>query len=100
MSILEEMAPKIVVIREAPSKNLNYYGNYNTITQNSAGSIYFECVEHWVHIYVGNSTYGVNFLEDRRATTYNYYIGSLAVLSDPVFSTGFSGTGKNGVLLW
>ena len=79
MSILEEMAPKIVVIGEAPSKNLNYYGNYNTITQNSAGSIYFECVEHWVHIYVGNSTYGVNFLEDRRATTYNYYIGSLAV---------------------
>ena len=78
-SILEEMDPKIVVIGEAPSKNLNYYGNYNTITQNSAGSIYFECVEHWVHIYVGSSTYSVNFLEDQQAKTYNNYIGSLDV---------------------
>ena len=55
-SILEEMGPKIIVIGEAPSKNLNYYRNYNTITQNSAGSIYFECVENWVHIYVGSPT--------------------------------------------
>ena len=78
-SILGEMDPKIVVIGEAPSKNLNYYESYNTITQNSAGSIYFECVEGWVHIYVGSWTYRVNFLEDRRARTYNNYIGSLAV---------------------
>ena len=78
-SILEKMGPKIVVIGEAPSKNLNYYGNYNTVTQNSAGSIYFECVDHWVHIYVSSSTYKVSFLEDRRAKTYNNYIGSLAV---------------------
>ncbi|MDE0111884.1 MAG: MBL fold metallo-hydrolase [Albidovulum sp.] len=37
--ILQDMDPKVVVIGEAPSKNLNYYGNYNTITQNKAGSI-------------------------------------------------------------
>ena len=78
-SILEKMDPKIVVIGEAPSKNLNYYGNYNTITQNSAGSIYFECVEHWIHIYVDTSTYRVNFLDDRRARTYKNYTGSLPV---------------------
>ena len=78
-SILEEMDPKIVVIGEAPYKNLNYYGYYNTVTQNSAGSIYFECVEHLVHIYVSSATYKVSFLEDRRAKTYNNYIGSLAV---------------------
>ena len=76
-SILEKMDPKIVVIGEAPSKNLNYYGNYNTITQNSAGSIYFECVENWVHIYVGSSTYSVDFLEDKGADTYSNYLGSL-----------------------
>ena len=78
-SILEEMNPKIVVIGEAPSKNLNYYADYNTITQNSAGSIYFECVKNWVHIYVGSSTYVVDFLEDKAANTYGNYIGSVAV---------------------
>ena len=78
-AILEEMDPKIVVIGEAPSKNLNYYRDYNTITQNSAGSIYFECVTNWVHIYVGSSTYSVDFLQDRGASSYNYYIGSLSV---------------------
>ena len=78
-SILEEMDPKIVVVGEAPSKNLNYYRDYNTITQNSAGSIYFECVANWVHVYVGSSTYSVDFLEDKAASTYTYYIGSLAV---------------------
>ena len=78
-SILEEMDPKILVVGEAPSKNLNYYRDYNTITQNSAGSIYFECVANWVHIYVGSSTYSVDFLEDKAASTYSNYIGSLAV---------------------
>lgn len=78
-SILEEMDPKIVVIGEAPSKNLNYYRSYNTITQNSAGSIYFECVKDWVHIYVGSSTYSVDFLEDKAASMYSNYIGSLSV---------------------
>ena len=78
-AILEEMDPKIVVIGEAPSKNLNYYRDYNTITQNSAGSIFFECVQHWVHIYVGSSTYRVNFLENKGASTYTNYIGSLEV---------------------
>ena len=77
--ILDEMDPKIVVIGEAPSKNLNYYRDYNTITQNSAGSIFFECVSGWVHIYVGSSTYSVDFLEDKGASTYTNYIGSLAV---------------------
>ncbi len=78
-SILEKMDPKLVVIGEAPSKNLNYYADYNTITQNSAGSIYFECVANWVHIYVDSSTYGVDFLENMAASTYTNYIGSLAV---------------------
>ena len=78
-AILDDMDPKIVVIGEAPSKNLNYYRDFNTITQNSAGSIYFECVTNWVHIYVGSSTYSVDFLEDKGANSYSHYIGSLAV---------------------
>ena len=78
-SILKEMGPKIVVIGEAPSRNLNYYADYNTITQNTAGSIYFECVANWANIYVGSPTYSVDFLEDRAASTYPNYLGSLAV---------------------
>ena len=78
-SILDKMDPKIVVVGEAPSRNLNYYRDYNTITQNSAGAIYFECVASWVHIYVGNATYNVEYLQDRAASAYTNYIGSLAV---------------------
>ena len=78
-SILESMNPKIVVIGEAPSENLNYYRDYDTITQNSAGSIYFECVANWVHVYVTSPTYSVDFLENKGANAYRYCIGSLAV---------------------
>ena len=78
-TILNQMKPKIVVIGVAPSENLDYYSNFNTLTQNTAGSIYFECVTGWVHIYVSNSSYGVDFLEDRNANKYKNYIGSLAV---------------------
>ena len=78
-SILNQMDPKIVVVGEAPSKHLNYYRDYNTITQNSAGSICFECLANWVHIYVDSSTYTVDFLEDKAARNYANYIGSLEV---------------------
>ena len=46
------------------------------LTSNS--SIYFECVANWAHIYVGSSTYSVDFLEDKAAGTYTNYIGPLA----------------------
>ena len=78
-AILEKVDPKIIVVGEAPSRTLNYYRDYNTITQNSAGSIYFECVTKWVHIYVESSSYRVDFLQDKKAATYSNYIGSLAV---------------------
>ena len=77
--ILETMNPQIMIIGEAPSANLNYYGAYNTITQNSAGTIYFDCVDGWVDIYVGSDTYSVDFLENRGANVYSGYLGSLAV---------------------
>lgn len=73
MDILD---PKIIVIGEAKSKNLNYYSGYNTITQNSAGDITFECVDGKVHIYVGSDTYTVNYLNDEKQNTFDNYIGS------------------------
>ena len=77
-NILSKIAPKIIIIGEAPSKHLNYYRNYNKITQNSAGMIAFECVENQIHIYVSNTGYQVNFLEYYRGNSKNY-IGTLVV---------------------
>lgn len=74
---LDKMNPKIVIIGEAPSEHLNYYSGYNTITQNSAGDIIFECITNKVHIYVFNENYSVDFLEDENMDTYSNYIGTL-----------------------
>lgn len=40
--ILEKICPKIVIIGEAPSENLDYYTGYDTITQNTAKDILIE----------------------------------------------------------
>jgi beta-lactamase superfamily II metal-dependent hydrolase len=37
-SWLDKLKPKIIVIGEAPSRHLHYYGDYETLTQNSAGN--------------------------------------------------------------
>ena len=77
-SLLDQMSPKIIVIGEASSTHLNYYDGYNTITQNSAGDITFECADKLVHIYVSNYSYEVDFLEDHSCDgTHGYYIGTL-----------------------
>ncbi len=77
---LDEMDPQVVIIGEAPSENLNYYPGYNTITQNSAGDITFECVSGKTHIYVSDKNYSVDFLDnEHKADTYDKYIGTLSV---------------------
>lgn len=75
--VLKCINPKIVIIGEAPSEDINYYGNYKTITQNSAGDIIFECVTGKVHIYVSNREYKVDFLDNEGTNNFNYYIGTL-----------------------
>ncbi len=76
-SILERMNPKIIIIGEAPSEDINYYGDYNTISQNSAGDIIFECIEKKVHIFVSEMDYSVDFLDDENIPAKNNYIGTL-----------------------
>ena len=77
---LDAIDPKIVVIGEAPSANLNYYAGYNTITQNSAGAIVLDCVTGKVHVYVSSENYSVDFLTDEgKPDTHGYYIGTLNV---------------------
>ena len=71
------MSPDIIVIGEAPSKDLNYYQGYNTITQNSAGDIIFDCQNGKVHVYVSEDDYSVDFLENENMSDFDNYIGTL-----------------------
>jgi beta-lactamase superfamily II metal-dependent hydrolase len=76
---LEEMDPEVVVIGEAPSEHLNYYPGYNTITQNTAGDITFDCALGETQIYVSNQSYSVDFLTNQyKANRYGKYIGTLS----------------------
>ena len=75
--LLEAMNPDIIIIGEADSEHLNYYNNYNTITQNRAGDIILDCITNKVHIYVESDTYSVDFLDDENMSGYDNYIGTL-----------------------
>lgn len=78
---LEDMNPDIIVMGEAPSKNLDYaaYDDYNKITQNSAGDIIFDCLTNKVNVYVSSDSYSVDFLDDDNlADKYDCnYLGTL-----------------------
>ncbi len=80
-SWLNILNPKIIVIGETSSEHLNYYSSYNTIKQNSAGALLFDCVEKAVRVYVKSSTYAEDFLGyEQHLTRINYglfYIGTL-----------------------
>lgn len=75
---LSDIDPKIIVIGEADSTMLDYYKGYNTITQNSAHNIVFECNTGKVDIFVSNFKYSVDYLTDKGCSdrTNEYYIGS------------------------
>ena len=60
---LDKLSPKVIVIGEAPSKDLDYYIGYNTIKQNSAGDITFIADKGIVRVYVENYNYSY-FIED------------------------------------
>ena len=80
-SMLHKISPQLVVIGEAPSEHLNYYEGYNTITQNSAGDITFDCVDGFAHVYVSSSTYTSGALLNQYLpnSDLGYYIGSIDV---------------------
>lgn len=78
-SWLEKLDPQIIVIGEAPSRHLNYYTGYTTITQNKAGDITMECVDDKVHFYVSNPDYEHAKLTDEGKTTFDNYVGSITV---------------------
>lgn len=78
--ILKKINPKIIVIGEAPSEDIEYYKDYKRILQNSAKDITFNLVSGYIHIYVSSESYTVDFLENLKLKDdYGRYIGSLKV---------------------
>ena len=76
---LDKINPTIIVVGEAPSSDLTYYDGWDTITQNSAGDIVFECLSGKTHVFVSKSTYSVDFLTKEEGVGNRhgcYYIGS------------------------
>jgi hypothetical protein len=80
LSMLKKIDPKIIVIGEAPSQHLNYYRGYNTIKQNSAGTIVFDSNDsEYTDVFVESASYIEGFLEKRpriKNRPNEYYIGS------------------------
>lgn len=79
--ILEKINPKIVVIGEAPSENLDYYTGYETITQNTAKDIIIICEDNTADFFVSNLNYktpptNLKMIYGKKLDGYNY-IGSL-----------------------
>lgn len=76
---LEEIKPKVIIIGEAASKDLNYYNGYNCITQNSAKDITLICEEGRVEFYSGNENYSKRdyLVDEKLENNYGYYIGTL-----------------------
>lgn len=56
-SLMDKLTPKLVVVGEAPSDELDYYCGQNTITQNTAGDILFETNGDYLDIFVSESGY-------------------------------------------
>ena len=76
---LEKIDPTIIVVGEAPSTDLTYYDEWDTITQNSAGDIVFQCLSGKTHVFVSKSTYSVDFLDKKERVGNRhgcYYIGT------------------------
>lgn len=60
---LDRIDPSVIVVGEAPSADLTYYSGWNTITQNSAGDVVFDCLEGRTRVFVSSATYSVDFLD-------------------------------------
>jgi beta-lactamase superfamily II metal-dependent hydrolase len=78
-SWLKKLDPQIIVIGEAPSRHLNYYTGYATITQNRAGDITMELADDKVHFYSSNPEYTNKKLTDEGQSKFPNYAGSITV---------------------
>ena len=56
-SLMDKLTPKLVIVGEAPCDELDYYSEYDTITQNTAGDILFETNGDYLDVFVSESGY-------------------------------------------
>lgn len=56
-SLMDKLTPKLVIVGEAPSNELDYYSDYDTITQNTAGDVLFETNGDYLDVFVSESSY-------------------------------------------
>ena len=78
-SWLKKLGPQIIVIGEAPSRHLDYYSGYATITQNMAGDITMDLVDNKVHFYSSKLNYKNTKLTDEGQSKFPNYVGSITV---------------------
>ena len=77
---LDKIRPKIIVIGEAPSRDLHYYSGYQKITQNLSGDITMDCQGNKVHFYVSETNYEPpSCLKNEGQSKFINYIGSLTI---------------------
>ncbi len=76
-SWLDKLDPQIIVIGEAPSRELHYYGGYTTLTQNTAGDITFDCDGEQIHIYSSNEDFKRRDFKNLDKTAFKHYVGSI-----------------------
>ena len=76
-SWLDKLQPEVIIIGEAPSRFLNYYSGYKTITQNTAGDIIMDCPGgNRIDFYTGLSSYGRrDWLVEEYRTAYPITLG-------------------------
>lgn len=76
--IMKKMAPKVVVIGEGPSADLDYYTEWNTLTQNTAKNLTFVCRDGIVDVYSSCRSYSAEFLTQNSSypDCADKYIGS------------------------
>jgi beta-lactamase superfamily II metal-dependent hydrolase len=86
-SWLEKLDPQFIVIGEAPSRHLNYYTGYKTITQNMAKDITFDLVDNQVHVYSSNAQYWNKALVKSTPFRLEGYVGSFTVETEYTLGT-------------
>lgn len=78
---LEDINPKVVIIGEASSDDIDYYSSYNTITQNRAKDITMDCRSSKIHFFSSSTSYSVDFLANENITNnaLGAYLGTLSM---------------------
>ena len=84
--ILNNISPDIIVIGEAPSGHLNYYQNYFTITQNSAGDITFKNENGAINVYCSDRQYAKKLGDKAKNEGRRYTVNQSKIYLEPEYA--------------